>query len=521
MKNIREYIARIFTRSLSVVAGWGKWIMRKAASHFSFSPAQIEWVLLAVFAFMAFGYIVGSSYLGISGSHTFRQSDVYSSILAFANMKDIAYHQRFIADIAPFVYNIPIYEYLIGKAALLTERDPLVVTRYFNVVFWLLTAYAGYRLCRGFGPAVSGVVFVFLLSASPLILHYYSVPLPDSMGIALSLIGILLLHRFGNGWRGVLWAVPFLVTATIMKSPIPFFFVVFYVTYLVINLKFPDGVSLEVMLKSVPLITLLSILLFGALFAERVRVTVSDSQEAGIFAQPPGFYFGQWGVRASWNLWSEMVGRFGDWFPGFGMLYLLTVITASLLKFERRHLAMTAAAVVTVVIAWFVFPNRHLFHDYYQMSIAIIIFMSFAVSFSHILLWVRDRLPAGIRGGSPVAAAAVLILLSFYMAVWPYKPISGKSRINIHESIEYALRDEVIFLFVNTGRAVWDPYPGGYVSTKFFRVTHEEFEANCEDYLNEYAAVFLDGRRQSECLAGNRQNAVYYIEDDGIIFYMR
>ncbi|MGH8130199.1 MAG: hypothetical protein ACRES3_05030 [Steroidobacteraceae bacterium] len=85
------------------------------------------------------------------------------------------------------VYDIPIYEYLIAKIAVLFSADALVVTRYVDALLWLLVAFAGWRVVERF-ERHSGIIFLFLISTSPLILHFFSVPMPDTMALAFSWI---------------------------------------------------------------------------------------------------------------------------------------------------------------------------------------------------------------------------------------------------------------------------------------------------------------------------------------------
>ena len=110
---------------------------------------------LAVFVFIAGSHIIGSAHLGIGGHHSWRLSDVYGYILGFMHARDFTPLEVFNADIGTSMYEVPVYHYLIAKASLLTGTDPLVATRYFNLGFWALTAFAGYRLCR-FGVGGGG-----------------------------------------------------------------------------------------------------------------------------------------------------------------------------------------------------------------------------------------------------------------------------------------------------------------------------------------------------------------------------
>ena len=164
---------------------------------------------LAVCLFVGVVYIASSAYLGINGHASWRQALTYGHILGFTGDKGFMPFDLFtLSSGARFVFDMPLYQYLIAKASLLTGGDPLVMARFVNLVLWLLTAFAGYGLCRALSAAPAsrapsasaGTAFFLLLATSPLVLHYYSVPLPDTMALALALAGIALLHW--NLWGG-------------------------------------------------------------------------------------------------------------------------------------------------------------------------------------------------------------------------------------------------------------------------------------------------------------------------------
>ena len=89
--------------------------------------------------------------------------------------------------------------------------------------------------------------------------------------------------------------------------------------------------------------------------------------------------------------------------------------------------------------------------------------------------------------------------------------------LDIHKGIEYALRDEQIFLHVSDrGKKRPNPTVGGLVSTKFRPIMWRDFEANCDRYMAQYAAILVQGK--SACLRQHKQQARHYIEDNGITF---
>ena len=487
---------------------------------------------LAGLALIACVYIASAAYLGINGNHAWRQATTYGHILGFTEAKDFTALDLFrpfspgdLGVVDRFVHDMPLYQYLIAKTALLNDADPLAVARYFNLAFWLLAAFAGYRLCCGLAGrhgVVAGVAFVYLLATSPLILHYYSAPMPDTLVLALALCGMALLHKAGSGWRGIFRAAPLLLAGAFIKSPVVFPFAIFYAAYAAVMTErsgWRDSLR-----QCLPVITLLLALLACAVLAEQLRLILVGLEGSGFFAQGGGRrIFGAWDLRASAEFWSIMWQRIHLWGPlQFGYLYLAVVAAALALGPDRKTLAVTTASLAAFFGGWLTLSRGYVQHDYYQLPLAAIFFVSFALSLSRILAWVsawaRERLIARVREVTPAALLTLAPVLA--LAQVALQPSLGeRERARLWSGIEYALRDESRFLYVRepTSRNQ-PPTPGGLASTKFVPIDFNDFEANCEDYLARYAAVVSSAA--SPCLTAHRLQADYFIEDDGLIFYL-
>lgn len=498
-----------------------------------------QWALLAI-ALIGFSYIVGSSYLGLNSHHPWRQTDVYGHILGFTETRGISPYELFPGSQEgepsrdggtwnKRVYDIPIYQYLIAKISQMTGSDPLVATRYVNLLLWLLTVAAGYRLCTALGGRPSaGLLYVLFLSISPIVLYWHSVPFPTIMSLAFSLAGILLFHTFNRGWKGFLWALPFLLVATLIKSPVPFVFVVFYSVYVAVN-RVPgrvEPIGRDTAVGYVPSVTLLITLLASALFAEQLRDVLAGGGRGYLSPDARQWYFGTLELRTSADFWHRIWVHLEWWGPSpFGAIYLLVVTTALAVKRDKQLLAVTVACIAAFFSGWLVFANVYYVHDYHQLPLAVIAFLSMAVSLSHIVAWIADRVPpliqakvpAHIQAQLPTMAYVFLFLLALYYVVEQSPP---RSRLSLYSGMEYALRQEQVFLHVTSAQTrKWNPLPGGHVSTKFVRVLHDDFETNCGSYLSRYAAVISWG--YSDCLVRNKQQANYFIEDDGVMFYLK
>ncbi len=488
---------------------------------------QLEKIALATFGFIAFSYIISAAYFGINGYYTWRQADVYGHILGFMEFKDFAPYDQFIAgDTA--IFDIPIYQYIIAQTSLLLKSDPLVTTRFVNLLFWVITAFSGYKMCRSFGRPTAGMIFIFLLATSPLILHYHSVPLSDVMAIALSFLGLQVLYKHGLNWKSVICALPYLAIATLIKSPVPFVFVVFYTTYIVLSATYKNMSLRAMLVKYAPLIATLMVTLFLALLAEQLRGFLVHKEFQKVITYGSEWYFGTWEMRTSGDFWKIVWVRFNySATSSFGYIYPIVIAIACLIKREKHHTIITISALVAFFAGWLVFSNVYKLHDYYQLPVAVIIFISFAVSLSHILAYITDKIPTRHQKNFATIGVVMVISFSFYQTMTQNTSNDRGQMRKLLSGIEYALRDQSLLLYVVSPEPYYqysthfppaDPTIGGFFSTKYKTVSKEDFENNCADYIKDYSAIVAT--RYSECLVNNKKNASYFIEDDYIMFYL-
>ena len=495
-----------------------------------------EKLTLAFLGFIAFGYIISSAYLGTYGNHMHKQAYVYGHILGFTGEKDFSTYDLFNSDSKRKLFpsgkgiaNIPVYEFIVGKISVLINSDPLVVMRFVNLFLWMIVAYFGFRLAQSWAArSMAGVIFVFLLATSPLFLHYGSVSHPDMMSIALAIVGMALLHFKGIGFRAVLYALPFLAVSALIKSPIAFIFVLFYGIYLALNIDVKKLFARETIIRHVPFAALLVILLGVALLAEQLRFLLTHGYFPDKFLLNPARYFGIWREkqisRFDYDFWITMNYRFKNAGPfNFTFVYLAVVFMSNMIRREKGHLIITIAAFATFFGGWLVFPVLFYYHDYYLLPVMVIIFLTFAVSFSYLIDELLKKIPEQHWQFSYAAVLLLLIPLSSYLVLTKESP-SDRARARFHSGIEYALRNQKVFLYVNK-RLDIRPTIGGKVSTKFKAITTAEFEEQCDLQLARYSAIYFVGS-SSACLARNKYLADYYMSDQGLwgvntIFFMR
>lgn len=506
-----------FVLILAWMMSWsGKWVGSGEPSVNRKTEFLIP-VALSVFSCIALGYILSAAYLGINGAHTFRQADVYGHILGFLNFKDFTPFDRFIAG-SKQVFDIPLYQILIASLSTLFNADPLVATRFVNAGLWGMSAYLGFRLAQAHGGRFSGLLFVYLFSTAPLVLHYFSVPLPDILAIALSLAGLVCLDNPGDrGVKPLFTAGVWLSIATLIKSPVPFIFIGFY--FLNHCLSHHGALrSRALFLKTIfPFIILLSLLLFVAIMAEQLRITMVGGA-AGRFAQNAEWYFGRLDLRFSCLFWQTLWIRmdlFGPW--KFGIIYCVFLAVSTLFCFNKKQFFLSVAAVVAFFAGWMIFSNLYVVHDYYQLPVAILIQLSFAVSLSHVI----DSVLTRVDGRRETQAAGVLVLILVGLSLFQVitqQSLSNRSRKSVYPAIEYALRNEDSLLIVTADKGRW-PVTGGLASTKTTSVSPDIFERDCDQFLSAYPAVLAEGF--SPCLTAAKNKADYFIEDNNIVFFYR
>lgn len=325
----------------------------------------LEWALIGVFVI----HIISTSYLGVQGSQAWRQSDVYSQILGFQSFKGLSPLSNFFGNIV--VYDIPIYQGLIAFIAKLLRVAPLVGVRIVNAAAFVLGSVAMYSVIRKFS-AKSPVFYGILFAISPLFVHYYITPLPDLLSIGLSLFCI------SGAIAGISLDIGFLaawIAAVLIKSPVPFVFLIFLLS---LRVYLSIGKFRPTLISNQALIVYSSVGLIFALIAEKLRsVLMGNSTSAG-FAQDPGWYFGTLQQRLSFDIYKNAFFRhfandidpsqLGSLiYPALLILILVLLSIAYSICTSRSVLIYYVPCVIAIVIPWLVFTNLYAIHNYYQL----------------------------------------------------------------------------------------------------------------------------------------------------------
>ena len=471
-----------------------------------------EYVVIGILCVIAGISIIETAYLGINGHHTFRQADSYGYILGALELRNFDLFDLFSAR-APWgeraVFDLPIYEYSIALLSSFLDKDPLVAARYFNLILWVITAFFGYRITTVIANQFAGLSFVALFATSPLFLHYFSSILPDNLAIAFSMVATALLVKENRNWKTFVAALFFIVVASAVKSPVPFIFVVFSTCYITLSaLQVKDKKGL--MLLAIFLVGTLAVALFIEIYRGWLMSEVGS--ESGHLW---GWYFGSWSLRASKEFWIVILARFNGWQPPY-FFVIFGVIVTFFLTLDRN--AKTSKVLISGILAffagWLVFSNVYKIHDYYQLPVALVVFISAAALVGSFIRMLEKRAVGGFT--VPVTYAfRVILMVAFFYQMITVDSLSNKTRINFWNIVEYSLRQQEVFLLV--ANKTNNPAVGGYVGTKFVGITSTEFEGNCKEYLMQYGAVLFEGV-DSACIESARLHSTYYIQDKNRMF---
>ena len=285
--------------------------------------APVASVVLGVVSLL---YLAAGLQTGLNGNQVWRQADSYAQTLGFLGFKDMQPLQVFNGGVQ--VFDMPVYQLLVVAITKFTHADPLVISRIVNMGFWVVLLVGGYVIAERV-LAGSGLWFVALVTTSPLLLHYYSAPIPDAMCLSLSIAGAAVFLAL-PGRPAVAGASALIGVSAFMKSPIAFVVVVFLVLRVLIAAD--RGGRRASVLRLAPV---LATALVGAAGAEQVRKAIMHTSDGG-FAQDPSWYFGTLQERVSGDYWATMVGRTGEAFAlGVVAIVVVAAIVAGILLAGR------------------------------------------------------------------------------------------------------------------------------------------------------------------------------------------
>jgi len=473
---------------------------QSAIKYIPYELSYTEITLILFFTLISTIYILTGAHADITGNHIWRQADVYGHILGFMDYKNFQVFDRFIID-QKAVYDIPIYQWIIAKVSLATRLDPLVVTNVLGYFLWIITAVSGYMISNILGKQFAGLSFLFFLSTSSLILHYYSVPLPDTLSIALALLAILILLHYKLGYKSILFATPFFVVATLIKSPIVFILVLFYLLFILFahqsTTPSPPKTSIK---KNLPLFLLIVILLISVITAELLRKHLMGGIDGLGFAQDPLWYFGSLELRTQAIFWHTLLSHLDNSgiYP-FSIVYIVTILFSFFAHRDRNLVAVVFSAILTFLAGWLIFSNLYLQHDYYKLPATVVLFVSLSVSVSYIIDYLYTKYINDMHLSRAIVVPLIAIATLFILFTQDF--ISHRGQTGITTKTKDILKPYNMFVDI-TNRNGDNPSLGGQLGTKYMMMDADTFSNNCLTNILHYGAIVAP--KNNQCLQQNK-----------------
>ncbi len=452
---------------------------------------------LPIVAGFAVVSIISASYVGLNGNHVWRQSDVYSQILGMLGQAGLGPLDMFYGD--PGIFDIPIYQAIVAGLSAITGGEPLLIVRIFGAVLFVITVFAGAKIAEAVEPG-TGLVLAALLATSPLYLHYFATPLPDLLALTCSTVAVMLL-LVSTGDGAPYWiALSLLTIGALIKAPVPFVFLAFYLTWTLTNRRS----TLSGNTSWIRVGGLLMTPLLAAIGSELVRFRVNGAFDFG-------WYLGSPAERISPHTWEWAKAYTGE---AFAFPWLAFAAAAALVlylvlrRFEGFKLLLPLG--VGFASGWLVFTPPYVTHDYYGLPTTFMLFMAVSIALRNLVGPVAQRVELLSKAGPILVVLAVPLMI-----VYGHK-ISSYSVTSEGEAMRFILRDVEHFVYVsNEDPEDWSPVVGGRAAKPFIPVSPGEFERSCMEILHHERAVVInrsDVEDASQCLSSIRESAVSFVK---------
>lgn len=487
----------------------------KSAGYFKSIIADVgllEWALIGLFV----AHIISASYIGVQGSHSWRQSDVYSQILGFSSFKGLTPFSDFSGRIA--IYDIPLYQASAFLLSKLFGVAPLVGTRILNALIFSFTALSCFSIVRKFS-ASAPAWFAGIFAISPLFIHFYTTPLPDLLSIALSLFcisGAIAGRGMDIGFL-VIW-----ICAVLIKSPIPFVFLVFLIAVYAYAATFRVAKFAQ---SRIMIVIYSATGLLAAFGAERIRSAFMGKSVSGGFAQDPAWYFGNLDQRLSLGLWKRAIIRhltndLNTAKAGL-LLYIFAIVLLAILGsivcsiiYSKLVLAYYIPCLIAVVMPWLVFANVYDIHNYYQLPGQILLTGAASIGLSFVFeKWFLPRhfhsssIPGGLNWFIITLVAVAVSRLSFH---------SSLSSSSDWKGAEILFRDSKQPVVVYGSIYKSDPTIGGLISSPIAFASTDDFSSMCSrrsaKSMPQDGLVIKDAAKDFDCLAWIKSQSKSFID---------
>jgi len=443
--------------------------------------------------------IISASYVGLNGNHVWRQSDSYSQILGMLGQPGLGPLDMFHGGRAMF--DFPIYQAIVAVLAAITDGEPLLIVRILGAVLFVIFVFAGAQTAQMIQPG-AGLVLATLLATSPLYLHYFATPLPDLLCLTCSAVALVLLISSGNGARYWL-ALSLIVVSTLIKAPVPFVFLAFYVTWTLVNWR----PALSGRRSWIRFSGLLIASLGAAIVAELLRFDINPK-----LSLRWEFYFGLPTDRISPATWQTARDYASE---AFAFSWLATAAVMALVLYlvltRSEGFRLLLPLVVGFASGWLVFTKLYVWHDYYGLPTTFMVLMAVSIAVRGLAVRIAQRVQLLSK------AAPVLLVLAVPLMIMYGHKISSYSVTSEGQAMRFLLRDAQHFVYVsNEDPDDWRPVVGGLTAKPFTLVSQSEFERSCVEILHQERAVVINRLKvedgPSPCLSIIRESGASFMK---------
>lgn len=466
---------------------------------------------------LSFGLILGvivissSAFMKIGGDHLWKIAESYGFIMGYMSQKNFLPFDLHLIGHTSLV-NMPFYEITIAFFAKLFKTDPLVLSRYLNVMLWILTFYSIIIILDKLKIFYSVIFFSICFVTSPLILHYYSHPLPDLMSISFSLFSFIFLVSDKKIYK--LFGIFLITIATLVKSPIVFIFLWFYFTFVTLEKIFIEKISVKNFISSNKNLIFFSFyLLFIALLSENLRNFLQGNYSLTL-AKQSQWYFGDFNLRFSLSFFNRIFERINsiNFFNSFFIIYFLLILITQIYFKSLKLFLINFSAISSYFIGWAIFASVYYNHNYYQIpgSIILIISASSCIKLIFKNCWNEKFNNLNLKFFMFMIVIFYLFLLLFQNSM------SDRNRLYSYQIPQYLLNDQDYFLHVTEHAG---PHIAGLVNTRVKRVKKTEFEDKCAYFIENNKNILSD--YDTECLSANKNNAYNFISTNDFVFYQQ
>jgi hypothetical protein len=387
----------------------------------------------------------------------------------------------------------PLYEFIVAKTSLLLNQDLDQSGRLINILFYLLTFIPLFLILRNLGTSLEvRIITLCLFLSSPLYLYWSRTFMFESTALFFSTLYLSLVLSYIKS-KKILYITFACIAGTIGILAKVTTFVLFFIPagyFMWLDWKKNEGFSLnwKVVRKKALLFFLLVIIpIVSVLIWIDHSDTLKNEREFKIWTstQKARWNWGTFSQRFSPNTWRTITGRALYEILGPTKLLALPLWTVMvflfLLFFKKiKNKMIIGIFILAYFSAFFLFPNLHVIHDYYQYANTLFFIIAVGL-FIHALLNIKDQ-------KFPRFLGIFLIILFITSGIYGYYHTYYKFQKNVYPGQKNILKvariveqvtepDEVIAVYSTwTHREISYYSKRRSINLKWFKYDRQSFQ---------------------------------------------